>query len=206
MNKQQIRTKYQEYVEPLIEVAEQWEDNKYFDKMFDIYNSKDGYHLLFPLCLGYGDFADFCELFSHIDYSIRDDGCISLVHYTLQRKMEVLDKEYIVNSNDYFCMNGFPSELSHKKIYKYATTHSSEPPWGTQTSILTNYACYLFDWETIDFLHSLIPMIPTCDWKNESNFESYHAQCLKYQNKIKEYIISQKNHVSENLHYPVSQP
>lgn len=159
MNQETIIEKYTEACQEDLQYAKSLAGDARFDLLSEVCNQRFAYGIFFPICNGFTssgiDFRSLCKLYSELEYNIEDDGDLSLVSMDLQLDIEGEEgiyKAHTISLPQNFIIRGHRDELKKECILKYATFHSSQ-----KKEYLNAYFAIRFDWDTLKFLHDLIP-------------------------------------------------
>ena len=195
MTTKDFKTIYNKYCKAKLANIGSLYKHHHFDKLLDTCNSPYGYELFFPMTDGYSvgdiDLDSYIDLFHNVCHACDDDGDISFVCATIGKPDTFFKKD--IELNTIFIMNGEWDNLNTEDILKYADFHGSHDKKAT----LKSYINCRFSWETIDFLHDLIPEFKYIAKLGSSEAgsiegDSYYKQRHKMDKKFIDYIKSCK--------------
>lgn len=173
MNKEEIRRRFLEAVEPRIpDDSPRFVDNANFDALVNMDGQR--YHSYF-YSLGYDpDFDHRCELFQNMLHDIDDDGDMSLVYMTIKHpyvadigrlwwRQMFLFREFETTS--FTVVRGWHKELSRKYLTPILFYHFDSNL--VKHSRITECIACRFDWNVLNFIASLKDVLVDDDneWK-----------------------------------------
>lgn len=188
MNKDEIRARYLNAIEPRIQG---FEDSLAGDPRFDALVNMDKqfvYELYHPVMQNadYRHFNDICELYNSIQYEIEDDGCLSLVHS--KYKSTVIPTEYEAILNTCFVLRGYPDELKIWDVQKQIKKLNSN-----FTHVVSSNAC-IFNWESFSYIVNLNKLYVDANQYGD-DAEKYYACMHEIDDLILHHIKDSKHHV-----------